>query len=489
MLNSKNIFKKSAIKPQTIKTKMTLKKESTKALKCFVLMSSFILFGSNLQAETLIEVYQQAQKNDHTFRAAIATYEAGLENKNIGRSALLPQISGTASLSDYNQEQRLNGPAFIDPSNPTANNDGTIDTDGTTYTLSLSQTIFDLATWHDYKNSKAIADIAEATFTDEKQNLILRVSQAYFDTLEATENLSTSIAQEAALEKQLEQAKQRFEVGLIAITEVHEAQAAFDSARADKINAQGAVGIAFDALEVLTGRPYSNIAPFKEAFPVVAPQPQERQAWIDMALKNNPNLIAQALSADAAKETANARKADHYPTVDASISYSDAESDGLINDAESNTQTEETSISLTLNVPIFSGFRTSAARRQANQQSIAARETYLQVQRDTVQSARSFHLSVLTGVANVEARKQAIISSTSAYEATKAGYDVGTRDLVDVLNAQRSVFQAERDHDTALYDYLINALNLKATAGTLNEKDLVELDNWLNEAQVVTRTN
>ena len=443
------------------------------------ILSSFVLFGMQAHSQTLIDVYKQAQENDHTYRAARANYEAGLESKNLGRSALLPQINGNISLTDTDTSRK--GSSFFFDDQDTKD-------ESRSYSISLSQTLFNLSTWYEYKNSKIVTNIAEVNFEQAKQDLVLRTAQAYFDTLQATEDLETSKAQEVALMKQLEQAKQRFEVGLIAVTEVHEAQAAYDSARAEKLNAQGAVGIAFDALEVLTGRPYVKISPFKQDFPVEAPQPSDRQEWIDMALQNNPDLKAQSLNAEAFKQTAKARKADHYPTLDGSVSLFKSDNDQTINDTpSSNLATDVTEISITLNVPIFSGLGTSAARRQANHESIAAREQYLQTQRNTVQSARSLHLSVLTGVATVDARKQAIISSSSAYEATNAGYEVGTRDLVDVLNAQRSVFQAERDHDTALYDYVINALNLKAVAGVLGEKDIAELNNWLDNSAPVTR--
>jgi len=235
------------------------------------------------------------------------------------------------------------------------------------------------------------------------------------------------------------------------------------------------VGISFDALEVLTGRSYSKIAPFKENFPVHDPKPNDKQAWVEMALKNNQELKAQSLTAKALKQTAQARKADHYPTVDGTISLSRTDNTQTFgNNPPFSSEDDLTSINVTLNVPIFSGFGTSSARRQANKEAIAARENFL---------------SVLTGVATVKARKQAIVSSSSAYEATNAGYEVGTRDLVDVLNAQRAVFQAERDHDTALYSYLINALNLKAVAGILGEKDILELNAWLDEKKPAQRIN
>lgn len=445
-------------------------------------LSLITLMSSKAYSENLLEVYQQAQQNDHEFRAAQADFRAEQENKAIGRSGLLPQINANVSFAESENEQE--GVTFENPQGLS----GSSDTTTTSYTISLEQPLFNLRAWYQYKNAKTSVSIAQATLRVAEQSLILRTSEAYFEVLRSVENLSTSKAEEKAFSQQLEQAKQRFEVGLIAITEVHEAEAAYDSSRAEKINAEGAVGIAFEALEVLTGQYYKSITPFKEQFSAQPLVPNERQEWIDMTTQNSPELQVAALTAQSAKENVKIQKSDHFPTLTGNLTYSDVSSDEEADQGfDSEFESEESSISITLNVPIFSGGNVSARSRQAAKQSIASRERFLQTQRDVIQRARSLHLNVRTGVATVQARKQAIVSNKSAFKATKAGYDVGTRDLVDVLNAQRNLYGAERDYDNALFDYVINALNLKAVAGVLAEKDLAELSAWLNEKKPVLR--
>ena len=448
----------------------------------FVVLSFITLMSSKAHSENLLEVYQQAQQNDHEFRAAQADYRAEQENKRIGRSGLLPQINARVFIEESDTEQQ--GVTFENPAGLSGSTDET--TNG--YNITLEQPLFNLRAWYQYKNAKTSVSIAQATLRVAEQSLILRTSEAYFEVLRSVENLSTSKAEEKAFGQQLEQAKQRFEVGLIAITEVHEAEAAYDSSRAEKINAQGAVGIAFQALEVLTGQYYKSITPFKEQFSAQPLVPNERQEWIDMTTKNSPELQVAALTAKSAKENVKIQKSDHFPTVTGTLSYNNIDTDEESNQGfQSEFEFEEKSLNITLNVPIYSGGNVSARSRQASKQSIAARERFLQTQRDVVQRARSLHLNVRTGVATVQARRQAIVSNNSAFKATKAGYDVGTRDLVDVLNAQRNLYRAERDYDNALYDYVINALNLKASAGVLAEKDLTELTAWLNEENPVFR--
>lgn len=447
-------------------------------------------FSALLQAETLEDIYRQALTNDHQFRAAQAAFEAVQEDKAIGRAGLLPQLGaeGSWNKSEVTREGEIvefdpdAGP-FIAPAFAEGN------TTRSGYSISLSQPLFDLGAWYGYKQGKVSSQIAAAELNSAEQNLIIRTAQAYFDALEAVDALETARAEEEALSHQLEQTKQRFEVGLTAITEVHEAQAAFDSATANRLLAEGQLGISFEALEVITGRPYNNISPLQREFPVTPPTPLEREEWVEFALENNFELRAAKLSAEFAKQTAKIRKAAHFPTLSAGANVSDfdTESDNgdlSLNDTTLNEQVE--SVGVTLTVPLFSGGAISAQRRQAAARYIEARELYLLTQRDLVQVTRSAYLSVVTSVATVKARQQAIRSSQSALEATQAGYEVGTRDLVDVLNAQRNLFRAQRDYYDALYTYVLGTLRLKEAAGMLSVDDVLALSNWLDPEKSVS---
>ena len=456
---------------------------NTYVTRAFATAIAALGFCVSAHSETLDNIYQQALLNDHQFKAAQAAYAGGQENRAIGRAGLLPQIGGSYQ---YSRVEHTSPPR----------DDGIVESTTTSKTLQveLNQPLFDLTAWHNYKRGDALSDQAAALFGVAKQDLIIRTAEAYFDALNAVDNLETAIAEEQALSHQLEQTRQRFEVGLTAITEVHEAQAAYDTAVALRLTTEGNLGIAFEALEVLTGAPYTQLAPIKDNFPVTRPEPADRHEWVEFALKNNYSLAAASLNAKAARSTARARASDHLPIVTGQLAYGDTDSDmeTLLNNSpipsDDPREGEDASVSIILSVPLYYGGGISASRRQAHQQYLEAQEEFLQTQRDIVQSTRSLHLSVVTSVASVKAREQAITSSRSALEATQAGYDVGTRDLVDVLNAQRSLFSAQRDYYDALYTYVLNSLRLKAAAGMLSAEDIVDLNLWLDQQNPVRRT-
>lgn len=438
-------------------------------------------------AEDLSSIYKQALENDHEFKAAVANSRATAESKNLGRAGLLPTIAAQASWSDSTTDNSgISISSSDDDGEPFSSS---TDTTSSGYTITLSQPLFDMAAWHDYRAGRAALDLSSAQLQAAEQSLVIRVAQAYFDTLEAADNLETSLAEEQAFEQQLEQSRQRFEVGLSAITEVHEAQAVYDSAVANRLTAEGNLGIAFEALEVLTGKSYYTLSPIKENFEAVAPVPAERKQWVERALIGNANLAFAKANAESLKQSAKSARSGHLPTVSLNGSYGDNNSDTFTNVfSNSDIDSETQSISVTLNVPIFAGGATSASSRRAKQESIEARENYLKAKRDTVQAARSSHLAVITSMATVKALKQAIVSNQSALEATQAGYSVGTRDLVDVLNAQRGLYQAKRNYHDALYTYIINSLLLKQTAGMLSESDLNQLNTWLDSDRQVTKS-
>jgi len=460
-------------------------------LRSAALLTCFIS-GTN-QATDLSEIYSLASKNDHTFRAAEAQYKIGLEAKKVERANLLPNLSGSVSYTDVSSETLVEGSAgpFFDP--PIFDPVTTRDSKTTGYELSLAQPLFDLAAWNNFKAGSEQTNAAEAVFRQQEQNLIIRAAEAYFNTLLAAANLQTSLSEETALKQQLTQSQQRYEVGLNAITEVHEAQASYDSAVAVRLSAEGQLGIQFELLEVLTGKSFSSITPLKEIFPVSLPTPKNREDWVKRATVSNYTLKSSKATADAAKFQAKAAKSLHYPTVSLNASYADNSSDTdsrsdnpFQNQGFQSDNTENTNLNISLRVPIFAGGSVSANRRRAAQTAIFEQENYLQTKRNIVQQTRAEHLNVITGVATVKARKQTTVSRQSALEATEAGYRVGTRDFVDVLNAQRGLYQAKRDYDSALYAYVLSSLRLKDVAGMLTEEDLNKLNQWLDPEQNVS---
>ncbi len=460
--------------------------------RCFAYMFlSSALLSSFSHAESLDEIYQQALQNDHTYKAAQAAYASGIENRNIGLSGLLPQINAEVTWSD--------GESDITGKNDIYNSatelidrdiqvDGTKKTSSSGYSISLTQPLFDMAAWHSYKKGKIDSKTAEAKFKAAQQALVIRTAAAYFDALSAVDNFETAKAEENANSHQLEQTRKRFEVGLTAITEVHEAQASYDNSLARRLLLEGQVGIAFEALEVITGQPYQQLSPLKTDFPISSPSPIDRQDWVKFATTNNFTLAASSLSAESLRQLANKSKAAHFPKIASQLRYSDINNDDNNYGRYSDLDTDGHSFGVTLSIPLFSGGGVSARRKQAASNYMEAKEKYFQIQRDTVQKARSLHLSVLTDVATVKARKQAIKSNQSAVEATQAGYEVGTRDLVDVLVSQRSLYAAQSNYSDALYTYVLDTLKLKEVAGLLTEKDISDLDAWLDDARKVSRS-
>lgn len=446
-----------------------------KKTKLYLLVSLFSLAPFTANANSLMDVYEQALQNDSQLKADKAKYEAGLANKTIYRAGLLPQVNASANytVSDQDTTEHII-PTQIGNANTTT----------TGWGVSLDQPLFNMTSWYTYKQGVKLSEQAEAQFGADQQSLIVRVATAYFNVLSAIENLEATISEENALAQQLEQAKQRFEVGLTAITEVHEAQAAYDSATAATLEAKGLIGINFEALEVLTGRPENAVAPLSDKFPVVAPSPANRADWVEFALKNNYGLKASKLQADVSHQVAKARKSGHLPTLSASLAYNDSTSE---DDDVTLESRDGTSASIRLDIPLFSGGSTSGQSRQAYAQYTQNQEIYNSTQRSVIQNARSLHLTVETDVARVQARKQAIISNQSALEATKSGYEVGTRNLVEVLLAQRNLYQARRNYSDALFDYVINSFKLREVAGMLTPADVQAIDKWLQDGTLVNR--
>ncbi len=447
-------------------------------------------------ADTLRDIYDLALKNDATMKSRVAQYHADLELERIALAPLLPQASAGYSLSE--SETQTTSPTIIqDPNQGLVVIDGNtttnIDNDG--YTVNLSQTLFDLSSWFNWRAGKEISRQAEANLAAAQQDLIVRVSEAYFSALRAQDNLRASRAQERALERQLEQTRQRFEVGLIAITDVYEAEAARDLAQVTRIVEENDLAVAKENLSVLTGQAPGNLHILGDHFEPKSPEPANRNAWVDFALSNNHQLAAAQFGEEAAKKTATANEMGHSPTVTATYQYSDTQTSGSIaQDPPSvfnlppSSERRQESWQLRLNIPLLSGGAISANRRRAAEQFNATRESRIALTRTTITQARSLHMTVLSDVTRVKARRQSIISSQSALDATQAGYEVGTRNIVDVLNAQNVLFATQRDFANSRYDFIINSLRLKEVAGTLSPQDIIELDSFLLPPEPVKAT-
>lgn len=446
------------------------------ALRPILLTTGLLM--SSAHADGLLDIYNLAKTNDPAYQAAYASYQADLQNGVIGRAGLLPTVRLSAS-SGYTGDF---GPEFngLDTRSGTENN----------YSASVSQSLFDMGDWYSYQNGKLAVERAEIQWLQTERQLILRTVSAYLSVLREIDNLRTVRAEKVAVSSQLEQAQQRFEVGLIAITDVLEAQAAYDDIVSQELDTEGNLAIAFEALRVLTGQSHPAVAPLMDNFPINTPTPSTAPDWLDLAKSGNTALLLSQVSVESAAVNKRNSLTSYYPTITATASYG-GNLDGIDNAGRlAGNFDEGGAVRVTLEVPIvtFTGGSTWARRVQASHNLTAAEEQLLSAERSLEQSVRSTHLRVMTSISQVQARLQSIRSSESALEATRAGYEVGTRNLVDVLVAERNLFRARRTYLNTRYDYIQNLLNLKDLAGTLNLQDLQELDRWMDEQNEVLRT-
>ncbi|HEY0975319.1 MAG TPA: TolC family outer membrane protein [Solimonas sp.] len=420
------------------------------------------------QAADLMRVYDLALENDATYRASQYARDAAVQTRPLARAALLPQVNGA-----YNYGESTESGTESFQGQPEVPVDR--DSSSTTLSVTLNQSIFNWESIQRLRQSGEQVALAETTFRAAGQDLILRVAQAYFGVLSAADALRSSEAENKAVERQLEQSKRRFEVGLSAITDVQEAQARYDLTIANVLQAQQALDMAQEALAEITARPLDNINALQDDFPLPSPNPPDINVWVGSARDQNLDLLISQYNRDIAGRDVGIARARHLPTVGASASYSDNDSDG----SRFSGQSESESFGVQVNVPIFAGGATQAGVRQAVATRSQRESEYEGTRRFVERTTRDAYQAVVTGAARVRAFKQAVLSNATALEASETGLEVGTRTAVDVLNAQQLLYLAERNYFQSRYDYLIAVLRLKAAAGKLTVQDLAEIDRLL----------
>ncbi len=455
-------------------------------LACFV--GAALCAGLPARAENLLDVYQDAVRSDPQLREADARRLAALEAKPQARGLLFPQVNviGQYATSDSDANATFTQDADGDPNTTgiiTVPNDQTTDSDYWQYQAELTQTLFRWDQWQQLRRADATVAMAEANYRAAQQNLLVRVSTAYFDVLAAEDTLMAAQATLEALTRQLEQADKRFEVGLIAITDVQEARAAHDNATAGVIAAKRALATAQEVLRELTDESYAGLSKPAEQMPLDQPQPADEQAWVDRALENNLDVIAARLETEVAARDVKLARSGHLPEVELFARRTGFDSDttqtnnGVTGPADSD-QTEDT-VGVQVRVPIFSGGVTQSRVREQVYLQRAARERLEARMRGAERETRDAYLGVLAEKARVQALRQAVKSSQTALEATEAGFEVGTRTTVDVLAARRTLFEAQRDYARSRYDYLINIVRLESAAGGLVQEDLASINSFL----------
>lgn len=413
-------------------------------------------------AQDLASIYGLALKNDAEVLIAEANYLAAVQAVPIARSGRKPQVFFNA-----------NGSARESDNSKTGDNDNR--TIG--YSLNLTQSLYDNETAGNINAAEASTEAELARLQAARQGLILRTADNYFGVLAAQDNVEFAYAERTSIARQLEQAQKRFEVGLIAITDVHEAQARFDTAEAQAILAENLLENAFQSLAVITGDvTIRDLARVGDKLELVVPEPADSERWVTASLEFNRDLLAARRDLDAARFERRKRSKRGYPTLDLVASYADNDvEDDLLGDS----QQDDLTLSLQFEMPLYTGGRISAEQSEAESQFIAAKNNVLLQTRLASQQSRTAYLDVVSGISQVKAFKQALESSNIALEATQAGFEVGTRTSVDVLVSLRETYRAERDYASARYEYLTNTLRLRQAAGILEEDDLFDISRWL----------
>jgi len=413
-------------------------------------------------ADTLSSIYQQALENDPQLKAAQAGHNAILLNDDKALALLLPTATLSANKSRNRQENSISTPAK-----------STFDNSG--YNFSISQPVFHYDAFVLRDQAEDSVKRSHTQLAATQQEIILKVAERYFDSLSAQANLEFAQSEKKAISKQLEQARKRFDVGLIAITDVHEAQSAYDLSVAAEISAQNQLASAAEALTEVTGVIHNSLAKLSKQLPLLKPEPVDMQAWTDTAAKQNLLLQSFKLATDIARKEISLQRAGHLPTLDLVASHDN--SDTGTGDSARDTTTN--SIALQLNIPIYQGGLITAQTKEAAFLYSQARYNQDQQLRSVLRLTRDAYRGVISGISQVQALQQATVSAQSALEATQAGFDVGTRTIVDVLLTQRSLFQSIRNYNQAQHQYVINILRLKSAAGTLSPEDLNYFDQWL----------
>ncbi|MBQ0742398.1 MAG: TolC family outer membrane protein [Pseudomonas sp.] len=430
--------------------------------------------SSHAMAKTdLLTVYQEALANSADLAAAEADALARQEVLPQTRALLLPNIGLGAGVA--REEIDVDG----------AGND-TYTTDY--YQASLTQPLFRADRWFNYQAAKSLSMQAQLEFSATQQALILEVAEAYFNVLRASDNLATARAEEDAFERQLDQARERFDVGLSARTDVLEALAGYDSARAARLTAKTNLDVSYQALTRLTDSDYQELMGMSHDLPILPPMPSNLQQWVDTAAAQNLNLQATRYAITSASDTLRSSRSAYAPSVDAFVRYNNSGGGAEFGNQgaaigagqQGSGDTELTSFGVELTMPLYTGGATSSGVRESGYRLTQAERNSEAQLRRVVESTRNLYRTVTSSVEEVEARRQAIISSKAALDATQTGYEVGTRNVVDVLEAQRNLFRAVRDYNTVRYNYIIDNLSLKQAAGTLSPEDLVDLSRWLN---------
>lgn len=466
----------------------------------FITLFTSILFlqsGSSYAAD-LITVFQQALISDPEFQGANAVKMANEEGVAISRAALLLNVNGSA----FDQSNRVditttnNGVGLsqgTSTGNPAFANFGiagssTFNTHG--YNLNAAQPLFNLTNWMLYRQAKDTATQANYTYGADLQDLIIRVATAYFNVLFAEDTLTATVAQKQANLESLQQIKARYDVGLETKTDVDQAQASYDGLVAQEISADNNVTNNMEALRQITGLTYSSIAALKDNMPLINPDPINLESWINASEQKNLTLLAARYAVQAQHEFVRANYANNLPSIDAVGTYEHlAQPNSITNALPGRQNLNEATAGVQVTIPIISGGLIVAQTAQAEDNYVLASDQMEQTHRQVIFNTNQSYNNVMANISKIKADRLAIISNISALNSIQAGFQAGTKTLLDVLTAQQNVYQAETTHYQDQYNYILSTLELKQAAGSLNPYDLEEINSWLKSDHLLRANN
>ncbi|MGY5614908.1 outer membrane channel protein TolC [Vibrio brasiliensis] len=433
-----------------------------KKLLPLVISAALGSLSTNAFADTLADIYNQAKENDPTLLSAAAQRDAAFESVTSSRATLLPQINLTAGYninrSDLDQRE----------------------SDKFTAGINFSQELYQRSSWVTLDVSEKSARQADASYAAAQQALILRVATAYFDVLRAQDNLEFVQAEKAAVGRQLEQTKQRFEVGLSAITDVHDAQAQYDAVLADEVLAQNSLVNSYEGLREITGQEHSKLDVLDTKRFSASKTSTAIDALVNEAQEKNLSLLSARIAQDVAKDKISLASSGHLPslTLDGGYNYGDESNNNAVYVGDYN----DFNIGVNLNVPLYTGGNISSQTKQAEFSYVAASQDLEAAYRSVVKDVRAFNNNISASIGALRAYEQTVVSAQSALEATEAGFDVGTRTIVDVLDSTRRLYDANKSLSNARYDYILSVLQLRQAVGTLSEQDILDVNAGLKTA-------
>lgn len=431
-------------------------------------LSFIFLFSGTLQAQNLLETYDLALQNDPFLRQSYANKMAVDETKMQSIARLLPSVNaGASTVYNWSDQKSIFNENFPGQSSKNEYWDNR-------FSINLVQPVFHWDMWVQLSQSEKQIAQADASYLAEQQRLILKTTNAYFDVLAAQDDLTFSLAEQNTIARQLEQAQQRFDVGLIAITDVYEAQAGYDQSRADVIAAENAVSNAKEALQVIIGPNLDKLSNLGEELPLPLPEPNDIEEWSSQALNQNLQILVAQSESEIAQENINFQRSGHYPTLDIVGQFGLNDTTGNLW-AHGNTE----NIGLQLNIPIFEGGAVTSRTRQAEYQHTQTQEALIATQRAVTKEVKDAYRAVIDSISQVSALQSAVKSGKSALEATEAGFEVGTRTMVDVLSATRNYTSAQSRYSKSRYAYLVSGIRLKNAASTLDIADIEAINRYL----------